>query len=97
MARFGGDEFMVLLPGQRVPLADVQEVASKLLTALRCPLMLRGARSRSRPRSASRCTRARDDTPDELIRSADAAMYLAKQQGRATTRCYDPDLGQRRR
>jgi EAL domain-containing protein (putative c-di-GMP-specific phosphodiesterase class I) len=31
----------------------------------------------------------------DLVKHADAAMYEAKRQGRATHRCYDPALGQR--
>jgi diguanylate cyclase (GGDEF)-like protein/PAS domain S-box-containing protein len=94
VARFGGDEFVALLPGAR-PLADVQEVAGKLLAALAAPVPLEG-----RPISVTPSVgialypqHARD--AHDLVKHADAAMYEAKRQGRATHRCYDPALGQR--
>jgi diguanylate cyclase (GGDEF)-like protein len=45
VARFGGDEFMVLLP-QRAQRADVEEVAQKLLAAIEAPVHAEGGRCR---------------------------------------------------
>jgi diguanylate cyclase (GGDEF)-like protein/PAS domain S-box-containing protein len=94
VARFGGDEFLVLLPG-RLPLADVQEVASKVLTAFAVPLLLEGRSISITPSVGIALYPQHATTPSDLIRCADAAMYQAKQQGRATQRCYDPELGRR--
>jgi diguanylate cyclase (GGDEF)-like protein len=94
VARFGGDEFLVLLPGRR-PLADVQEVASKMLTAVSAPLLLQGRSMSVTPSVGIALYPQHATTPSDLIRCADAAMYLAKQQGRAMQRCYEPELGQR--
>jgi diguanylate cyclase (GGDEF)-like protein/PAS domain S-box-containing protein len=92
VARFGGDEFLVLLPGA-LPLADVQEVANKVLHSFAVPLMLEGRPISVTPSVGIALYPLHARTPAELIRCADAAMYLAKQQGRATQRCYDPELG----
>jgi EAL domain-containing protein (putative c-di-GMP-specific phosphodiesterase class I) len=35
------------------------------------------------------------DTPADLLRNADAAMYQAKRQGRATLHLYDPEMSRR--
>ena len=94
VARFGGDEFLVLLPGA-LPLADVEEVARKVLVAFAAPLQLEGRSISVTPSVGIALYPLHAATPAELIRCADAAMYLAKQQGRATLRCYDPELGQR--
>ena len=94
VARFGGDEFLVLLPGPQ-PLADVQEVAQKILTAFAVPLLLEGRPISVTPSIGIALYPLHASSPSDLIRCADAAMYLAKQQGRATQRCYDPELGQR--
>ncbi|MDP1692604.1 MAG: EAL domain-containing protein [Burkholderiaceae bacterium] len=94
VARFGGDEFLVLLPGA-LPLADVQEVARKVLVSFAAPLLLEGRSISVTPSVGIALYPLHAGTPAELIRCADAAMYAAKQQGRATQRCYDPELGQR--
>ena len=94
VARFGGDEFLVLLPGA-LPLADVQEVAKKVLSAFAAPLLLEGRPISVTPSVGIALYPLHATTPADLIRCADAAMYLAKQQGRATQRCYDPELGRR--
>ena len=94
VARFGGDEFLVLLPGA-LPLADVQEVAKKVLSSFAAPLVLEGRPISVTPSVGIALYPLHARTPSELVRCADAAMYLAKQQGRATQRCYDPELGRR--
>jgi diguanylate cyclase (GGDEF)-like protein/PAS domain S-box-containing protein len=94
VARFGGDEFLVLLPGA-LPLDDVQDVANKVLTALAAPLLLEGRQISVTPSVGIALYPLHATTPADLIRCADAAMYLAKQQGRATQRLYDPALGER--
>ena len=96
VARFGGDEFLVLLPGP-LPLADVQEVANKVLTAFAAPLLLEGRTISVTSSVGIALYPLHAATPSDLIRCADAAMYQAKQQGRAAQRCYDPELGERAR
>jgi diguanylate cyclase (GGDEF)-like protein len=91
VARFGGDEFMVLLPGA-LPLADVEEVANKLLAALGAPLILEGRTISITPSVGIALYPLHARTPADLVKNADAAMYQAKQQGRATHRLYDPEM-----
>lgn len=88
VARFGGDEFMVLLPNvaQR---ADVEEVAQKLLQAIEAPLHAEG-RPLSVTASGGVALFPQDGTtPEALIKHADTAMYLAKARGRAQYRFFD--------
>jgi diguanylate cyclase (GGDEF)-like protein/PAS domain S-box-containing protein len=94
VARFGGDEFVALLPGAQ-PLADVQEVAGKLLAALAAPVILEGRPISVTPSVGIALYPQHARRADDLVKHADAAMYEAKRQGRATHRCYDPALGQR--
>jgi diguanylate cyclase (GGDEF)-like protein/PAS domain S-box-containing protein len=91
VARFGGDEFMVLLPGA-LPLADVEEVANKLLAALATPVVLEGRSISVTPSLGIALYPRHARTPAELVRNADVAMYQAKRQGRATHRLYDPEF-----
>ncbi len=94
VGRFGGDEFLVLLPGA-LPLDDVQEVARKILSSFAAPLLLEGRPISVTPSVGIALYPLHATTPADLVRCADAAMYQAKEQGRATVRCYDPELGQR--
>ncbi|WP_280154068.1 EAL domain-containing protein [Piscinibacter sp. XHJ-5] len=91
VARFGGDEFMVLLP-QIVQRQDVEEVAHKLLQAIESPVHADG-----RPISVTASTGIAlfphdGASPQELIKHADTAMYLAKARGRAQYRFFDPEM-----
>jgi diguanylate cyclase (GGDEF)-like protein/PAS domain S-box-containing protein len=94
VARFGGDEFMVLLPGA-LPLADVEEVANKLLAAIGAPLILEGRTISITPSVGIALYPLHARTSADLVKNADAAMYQAKQQGRATHRLYDPEMSRR--
>jgi diguanylate cyclase (GGDEF)-like protein/PAS domain S-box-containing protein len=94
VARFGGDEFMVLLPGA-LPLADVQEVVHKLLAALSAPVTLEGRPISLTPSVGIALYPQHAATPADLVKHADAAMYEAKRQGRATHCVYDPELSRR--
>jgi diguanylate cyclase (GGDEF)-like protein/PAS domain S-box-containing protein len=94
VARFGCDEFMVLLPGA-LPLADVEEVANKLLASLGAPVVLEGRSISVTPSVGIALYPQHAATPADLVKHADAAMYEAKRQGRATRRLYDPAMSRR--
>ncbi|GAA4410158.1 diguanylate cyclase domain-containing protein [Quisquiliibacterium transsilvanicum] len=80
VARFGGDEFLVILTGV-VSAHDVERAARALLEAVRAPISWRdGSIALSMSVGVSLFPR-HGETGGELIRSADAAMYLAKTEG----------------
>lgn len=88
VARLGGDEFLILVqPLQRAD--DAVRVARQIIRSLRQPCQLRDQDSGTMARVSASVGIAffpRDGcTPEELIRRADAAMYLAKERGR---NCY---------
>jgi diguanylate cyclase (GGDEF)-like protein/PAS domain S-box-containing protein len=94
VGRFGGDEFVALLPGA-LPQAQVEEVASKLLAALGEPVLLEGRQISVTPSVGIALYPQHAANAADLVKHADAAMYEAKRQGRATHRCYDPLFSQR--
>jgi len=102
VARFGGDEFVVLLSDlhtdRDTSTEDARTVAHKLLRTLAEPYVLTenpdedGAKVVTHRCSASIGVilfNGDEVTADELIRQADQAMYGAKQAGRNTV-CFGP-------
>ena len=92
VSRFGGDEFVVLLAGlasgaqQR---ADAEEVALKLLASIGVPVEAEGRPLSVTPSIGIALFPADGSTPEELVKHADAAMYLAKARGRAKHLFFD--------
>ena len=91
VARVGGDEF-ALLCKDPTELSDVAGVASRVLHATSRPVLLLGHQRRV---SASVGIAAYPDDGDNertLMRSADSAMYAAKQDGRSGYRLFSRRL-----
>lgn len=87
VARFGGDEFLILLNGARSS-DEAERIAGKLLLSLAQPMLVEG---KPVSISASIGIATHDDSngiPGDVIRRADAAMYAAKQAGRNACRVY---------
>ncbi len=91
VARFGGDEFIVLLPRtlQRV---DVEEVAQKLLAAIEVPVNADGRLISVTPSIGISMFPHDGETADDLIKNADTAMYLAKSRGRANFQFFTSEM-----
>jgi diguanylate cyclase (GGDEF)-like protein len=87
VARFGGDEFVVLLEDVRER-ANVVRIAEKMLEQARRPLKLDGAEA-SITTSIGLAYSDATSSEDELLRRADAALYQAKAAGRD---CYKAAL-----
>ncbi len=87
VARLGGDEFLVILPDlESGTLSEV--VARKILIAFEQPFTL-GRREMVVTTSIGMAIYPADETePEQLLRSADAAMYRAKAGGRNNFRFY---------
>ncbi len=90
VARFGGDEFAVLVEG----LADRKGAVAyawRLLAAFDRPFVLDGVECFVSA-SVGVAFGLRGDDPDDVLRQADAAMYHAKQSGRARVEVFDETL-----
>jgi diguanylate cyclase (GGDEF)-like protein len=91
LARLGGDEFTLLLPGVHNA-AEAARVAEKVLEAVRRPFQLLG-RELFVSTSIGISIYPEDGVDAEsLIRSADVAMYRAKEQGRDRFQLYAPAM-----
>ena len=93
VARFGGDEFVLLLAGNPA-LAAVQAVAAKLLAEIGAPLEVEGALISVTPSIGVAMYPEHGRTPAELVKHADIAMYRAKQQGRAHCSFFEPAMAE---
>jgi diguanylate cyclase (GGDEF)-like protein len=91
-ARFGGDEFVVLLEASSFE-AGPELIAERLLEALRAPYELDGMHGRRLSLSASvGIALASSGTADELLRSADLALYRAKRDGRDRSVLFESSM-----
>lgn len=81
VGRIGGDEFTILIP--EVPSAKAAgEIAKKLLSSLREPLVIDGERLTVTASLGVSLFPAHGDTAEALLKNADAAMYRAKAAGK---------------
>ncbi|MDM4768022.1 GGDEF domain-containing phosphodiesterase [Pelomonas sp. SE-A7] len=96
VARFGGDEFVVLLaglqPSRDDAASDAEAVAEKLLVAIKAPFALAGDAYEGSASIGMTLFRGDQGSTDELMKQADLAMYKAKSAGRDAVCFFDPAL-----
>jgi diguanylate cyclase (GGDEF)-like protein len=95
VARYGGDEFVVLLTGPDAHPAKALAAAQRLRVAVQAPLRLSDRRVQLTCSLGIALAPRDADTPDALLRSADRAMLQAKAAGRNQVHELTPD-GQER-
>lgn len=91
VARLGGDEFVVLYKDPS-DLNDIDALASRVLRAVSRPVVLLGERRRVSASVGVAVFPHHGDTERALMKSADVAMYAAKQAGRSAYRLYSNAL-----
>jgi diguanylate cyclase (GGDEF)-like protein/PAS domain S-box-containing protein len=92
VARVGGDEFVLL-----VPEADedaVRSLTRQILRATSEPWHFNGTELRVHGSVGVALYPEHGRDPEMLLKNADAAMYLAKEQGRSTLRFFSAELRQ---
>ena len=91
LARFGGDEFAILL--EDIENSDFAvKVAQRLQNELQPPFTLKGNEIYAPASFGIVFDTGSYELPEEIIRDADAAMYHAKEKGRAQFQVFDPTL-----
>ena len=90
VSRFGGDEFAILLE-ESTDVAPV-EVAGRILHALEAPFRIDGHELHVRASIGVAYANGQegDAATEELLRNADIAMYVAKNQGKGRCEVYQP-------
>ncbi|MFI8747718.1 PAS domain S-box protein [Pseudomonas sp. NPDC077186] len=92
VARLGGDEFVVLLSGLEGKRSEVtrqvRQVADKLRRLLAEPMLLDGHQLQVTPSIGVALIPDHGDTPADLLKRADIALYRAKDSGRNTIQLF---------
>ena len=91
VARFGGDEFAILLESGAMP-DTAQAVSRRIADALSPTFHVGGTDLLVRASIGITFGRHPQETPDDLLRDADLAMYLAKRNGKGRFEMYRPDM-----
>jgi Amt family ammonium transporter len=94
IARFGGDEFAVLLDEVQVA-ADAERVAERIQTAVREPVTLGGHEVQVSASIGIALGATEYATPEQIMRDADFAMYRAKANGKARHEVFDSGMVER--
>jgi len=89
-ARIGGDEFGILIRTSKR--AEVEAVAERVMAAVREPVDLDGHTITVAASMGIAFIEGRPTTADELLRSADAAMYMAKARGKGRSVVFEPSM-----
>ncbi len=93
-ARLGGDEFAILIRDSESELHSV-EIAERVMSAVSAPIAVEGREVKvatSVGISFSDQNMVSSDDADELLRNADAAMYMAKENGKDNHQLFNPEL-----
>jgi diguanylate cyclase (GGDEF)-like protein/PAS domain S-box-containing protein len=93
LARFGGDEFAVIVENVGDP-DEAVRVAGRISDGLGEPFVLGGRELYARASIGIALGSAPDKTPEDLLRDADTAMYKAKEDG-VTFGVFDPSMHER--
>jgi diguanylate cyclase (GGDEF)-like protein len=91
IARMGGDEFAIVQLDLS-EMADATSLAHRVIGRISEPYEIEGHRVVIGASVGISISRGDDMTPDQLIRSADLALYRAKGDGRGTFRFFEPEM-----
>ncbi len=95
IARFGGDEFVILLEGLKSEIDDCNIIAERIIKSINKPIRYEGTViSISGSLGISIYPECADNCSD-LVMNADAALQFAKQEGKNTYHFYTESLNQK--
>ena len=89
-ARLGGDEFaIIVVTGEK---AEAQTVAGRIIERIMRPFQFDGQLLQIGVSIGITMAPQDGDTPTQLMKNADLALYRAKNDGRGIVRVYDPEM-----
>ena len=88
LARFGGDEFVILL-NSIAQQRDAEQISKRLIQALQKPFVIEGHEVYIDVSIGIVIIPSNADSADDLLRSADLALYRAKSNGRGRYELFD--------
>jgi len=91
VARFGGDEFAILIDDIN-DISDAIDVAERILKALKTPFMLNGQEVIISTSIGIVQSTIDYEKKEDFLRDADIAMYRAKANGKARYEMFDSDM-----
>jgi len=91
LARVGGDEFMAILPGANIDTA--RHTAERLIKTFSETFQVQGKKLQISCSIGAAVFPAHGNSREDLIKSADTAMYEAKRAGRARFAMYEERFG----
>jgi len=97
VARFGGDEFVVMLPSLEEKTLDdaactVEHLCQKLLAGLARPCNLSGVTVTCHASLGVTLFNGTEESIDDLLRQAEMAMYQSKSTGKSCMTFFDADM-----
>jgi diguanylate cyclase (GGDEF)-like protein len=91
IARFGGDEFCILLEGN-ITKAEVITITERIITIVSEPYTLQGYEVFTSPSVGITLSQSYYTNPEDVLRDSDAAMYQAKSMGKACFAIFDSSM-----
>lgn len=96
LGRLGGDEFAILLD-ELGDEGQANAIAFRIQDALKAPFSIGGREVFTSASIGIAFGRPHYNSPDEMMRDADTAMYYAKSSGKARHELFDADMHKRER
>ncbi|TQV86660.1 bifunctional diguanylate cyclase/phosphodiesterase [Aliikangiella coralliicola] len=91
IARFGGDEFCILLEGD-INKKETVSISQRIVELVSKPYVIQGTEVFTSPSVGITQNQPHYKNPEEVLRDADAAMYQAKSKGKACYEFFDIDM-----
>ena len=91
VARFGGDEFLIIIP-QLSRLEDLRKVADKIMATFTKPIIIKEQEFFVTASAGIAVFPVDGDSSETLIKNADLAMYTSKKEGKNRYTLCSPDM-----